>query len=201
MTDHTPDTRIGGPNTNPYRFKTFESGRLTFVSGMFDEVSAAESAVAALEKRGYTSDQVSVLMSDEMRKRYLGGAEGTGTLEVEKGSKAVKGLGTGSAIGGTLGAIAGAIAAVGTSLAIPGLGLVVAGPIAAALAGAGAGGATGGLLGTLVGAGMPEYRAKYYEEQLKKGGVMVGVEARSEEEADQLEDELEHLGAEDVKQS
>ena len=43
-----------------------------------------------------------------------------------------------------------AVAAAGTSLAIPGLGVVIAGPLAAALAGAGAGAATGGLLGAQV---------------------------------------------------
>ena len=56
-----------------------------------------------------------------------------------------------------------AIAAIGTSLVIPGLGLVVAGPLAAALAGAGAGGTAGGLIGALVGHGMPEDRTKKYE--------------------------------------
>ncbi len=63
----------------------------------------------------------------------------------ELGNKAAEGAGVGGAIGGTVGAIAAAIAAIGTSLVLPGLGLVIAGPIAAALAGAGAGaGAAGG---------------------------------------------------------
>ena len=48
-------------------------------------------------------------------------------------SHAADGLGIGSAIGGTVGAVLAAIAAVGTSIVIPGLGLFVAGPIAAAL--------------------------------------------------------------------
>lgn len=197
MTHHT--STHGGKGADSFRFGTFESGRIKFVSGIFDELEEAEQAVVALEQRGYGRDQITVLMSDELRQKYLG-TEGT-TLEIEKGTKAVKGLGAGGALGGTLGAIVGAVAAVGTSLVIPGLGLVVAGPLAGALAGAGAGGATGGLLGALVGAGMPEYRARYYEERLKKGGIVVGVEARSEDEVDQIEDELEEHGAEDVKQS
>ncbi|MFN2433685.1 MAG: hypothetical protein ABR599_12895 [Gemmatimonadota bacterium] len=194
MAHHTHDTDVSG-----YRFGSFESGRSTFVSGVFDEIRDAEKAVVALQNRGYGREAITVLMSDETRRRYLG--KGTDVPEIEKGSKAAEGLGTGAAIGGTLGAIAGAIAAVGTSLVIPGLGLVVAGPLAAALAGAGAGGATGGLLGTLIGAGIPEYQAKHYEERVKSGDVVVGVEARSEDEADEIEDELEDLGAEDVKQS
>jgi len=76
-----------------------------------------------------------------------------------------------------------AIAATGTSLAIPGLGLVIAGPLAAAAAGAGAGAATGGLLGALVGWGIPEERVKHYESGIKQGGILMGVKPRSDEDA------------------
>ena len=55
-----------------------------------------------------------------------------------------------------VGAALAALFAVGTVVVVPGLGLVLAGPIAAALAGAGAGGVTGGLIGALIGAGIPE---------------------------------------------
>lgn len=180
------------------RMKTFDSGRLCFVSGVFDELEDAERAVAALERRGMPRDRVSVLMSEETRRRY---ATGNGNrLEIEKGTKAAEGLGKGGAVGGVLGGVLGALLAVGTSVAIPGLGLVVAGPLAGALAGAGAGGAAGGLIGALVGAGIPEYEAKHYEKRLKEGAIVVGAEARTEEEADLLEKDLEALGAEDVKQ-
>ena len=188
---------VVGAEATSYRFKTFPSGRITFVSGIFDKVEDAEKAVLALQRRGFTREQITVLMSDELRRQYLG----TEAIEIDKGTKAAEGLGAGGAIGGAIGAIVGAVAAAGTSLIIPGLGLVVAGPLAAALAGAGAGGVTGGLVGALIGAGMPEYEAKYYEERLKEGGIVVGVEARSEEEADAIEDELKDAGADDVKKS
>jgi hypothetical protein len=92
-----------------------------------------------------------------------------------------------------------AIAAVGTTLFLPGINLVIAGPIAAALAGAGAGGATGGLIGALIGAGIPEYRAKVYEAGLRGGGILIGVEGRTDEEIDRLEELLDELGAENVR--
>jgi hypothetical protein len=180
-----------------FQFRTFEGGRLRFVSGAFDDVGNAEKAVQALEQRGFGRNEITVLMPESVRARYQ--KEGS-EVDLEKGTKAVKGLGAGSAIGGTVGAIVGAIAAAGTSLIIPGLGLIVAGPLAAALAGAGAGGATGGILGALAGAGLPEYRAKYYEQKVKEGSIVVGVEARTEEEADTIEDELKDAGADDVKQ-
>ena len=63
------------------------------------------------------------------------------------GTKAAEGTAVGGTIGGTLGAVVGGIAAIGANLFLPGVGLVVWGPIAGALAGAGAGGAVGGLVG------------------------------------------------------
>jgi hypothetical protein len=191
----TSASRTGGG----YTFGTFEGGRSRFVSGVFDSVAAAERAVNVFERRGYPREEITVIMSDATRKKYLGGE--TAPPAIEKHTKAPEGAATGGAIGGTLGAIAGAVAAAGTSVLIPGLGLVIAGPLAGALAGLGAGAATGGLLGTLVGAGIPEHEAKFYEERVKKGGIVVGVAAQTEKEADAIEDELKDLGAEDVKQS
>jgi hypothetical protein len=92
-----------------------------------------------------------------------------------------------------------AIVAVGSTIFLPGINLVIAGPIAAALAGAGAGAATGGLIGALIGAGIPEYRAKVYEAGLRSGGILLGVEAKSEDEIEKLEELLEALGGEHVR--
>jgi hypothetical protein len=58
------------------------------------------------------------------------------------------------------------------------------------LAGAGAGGLTGGLVGALVGAGIPEERAKQYESGIKEGGIVMGVPARSDEDAEYFENEF-----------
>lgn len=161
----------------------------TFVTGLFKTRAAAEAAVDAVIKRGYTRDDISVLMSDATRNKEFA---------VQTRSHAADGLGVGGAIGGTVGAVLAAIAAVGTSIAIPG-GLVVAGPIAAALAGAGAGGATGGLIGMLIGTGIPEHRAKVYETGVRGGGILLGIEAKTSEEVDKLETLLEDIGAEYVR--
>ena len=137
--------------------------------------------------RGYSKDDVNVVMSDETRKRHFSGT--TAGKETELGTKAAEGAGIGGAIGGTLGAIAAAIAAVGTTIALPGLGLVIAGPLAAAIAGAGAGAAGGGLVGALVGWSMPEERVKYYEDGLKQGGILMGVHAKTPEDAAHIENQ------------
>jgi len=163
---------------------TGSRGRM--VTGLFRDRDSAEKAYSSLSSRGYTKDDVNILMSDETRKTHFG----SGTGDSDLGDKALEGAGVGSAIGGTVGAVLAAIAAIGTSIALPGLGLVVAGPLAAALAGAGAGGLTGGLVGALVGAGIPEERAKQYESGIKEGGIVMGVPARSDEDAEYFENEF-----------
>src|SRR5213592_4606358 len=161
-----------------------------FVTGLFKTRAAAEAAVDAIIKRGYTRDDISVLMSDATKNKEFA---------VQTRSHAADGLGVGGAIGGTVGAVLLAIAAVGTTIAIPGLGLFIAGPIAAALAGAGAGGVTGGLIGLLIGTGIPEHRAKVYDAGVRGGGILLGVEAKSKEDVDKLATLLEDIGAEYVR--
>jgi hypothetical protein len=155
------------------------------LTGMFRDRDSAERAYNSLTERGYTHDDVDLVMSDETRKRHFGEDH----PDSELGNKAMEGVGKGSAIGGTVGAIAGAIAAIGTNLVLPGLGLVIAGPIAAGLAGAGAGGLTGGLIGGLVGHGIPEDRAKRYEEGIKSGHIMMGVRPRNDDDASYFQNE------------
>jgi len=154
------------------------------LTGLFADRQSAERAYQGLSDRGYTKDDINVVMSDETRKRHF--AEG-GEATTELGSKAAEGAGVGGAVGGAIGATLAAIAAVGSNLVIPGLGLVVAGPLAAAAAGAGAGAATGGLLGALVGWNIPEERVKHYESGLKQGGILMGGKPRSEEDAAHFE--------------
>ncbi len=154
------------------------TGSNRMVTGMFRNREDAERAYGSITNRGYSKDDVNVLMSDKTRDTHF--ADG----DTELGSKALEGAGVGSAIGGTLGAVIAGIAAIGTSILIPGLGLLVAGPLAAALAGAGAGGLTGGLIGALVGSGIPEETAKQYEAGINEGGIVMGVQPRNDEDAD-----------------
>jgi hypothetical protein len=163
---------------------TTSSGRL--VTGLFRDRDSAEAAYSSAHARGYSKDDVDLVMSDKTRDKHFTGT--TAGRPTELGNKAAEGAGVGGAIGGTVGAIAAAVAAIGTSLVLPGLGLVIAGPLAAAVAGAGAGAAGGGLIGALVGWGMPEERVRRYEEGVKNGGILMGVRAKNDEDAVHLED-------------
>lgn len=162
---------------------TNDSGRL--VTGLFPDRTSAEAAYEAAHGRGYTKDDVNLVMSDETRTRHFGG-EVVGT-ETELGNKAAEGAGVGGAIGGTIGAVIAAVAAVGTSLVLPGLGLVIAGPLAAAAAGGGVGAASGGLIGALIGWNIPEERVKHYEEGIKKGGILMAMRAKNDDDATHFE--------------
>jgi uncharacterized protein YjbJ (UPF0337 family) len=153
------------------------------MTGLFRDRDSAEGAYRSLSARGYGKDDVNLLMSDDTRKKYFS------KTDTELGTKAWEDAGKGAAIGGGVGATLAAIAAIGTTLALPGLGLLIAGPIAAALAGGGAGALTGGLIGALVGHGIPEEHAKHYEKGIRDGGIVMGVNPRNEEDADYLENE------------
>ena len=142
------------------------------VTALFPNRACADAAANALLRAGFRQEDVSVLMSETTRGREFGIVEGT---------KAEEGALAGAATGGTIGAIVAGVAAVG-ALAIPGVGLVAAGPIVAALAGVGAGGLAGGAVGALIGAGIPEHEAKLLGPEVARGSILVGVHVARDED-------------------
>ncbi|HEX8162239.1 MAG TPA: hypothetical protein VF538_10230 [Pyrinomonadaceae bacterium] len=165
-------------------------GRSRMVTGLFRDRESAESAYGSLTGRGYGQDDVNLMMSDKTRDTYFAGDKDKKDGATDLGDKAWEDAGKGAAIGGGVGATIAALAAIGTTLALPGLGLLIAGPLAAGIAGAGAGGLTGGLIGALVGHGIPEDRAKEYDEGVRNGGILMGVNARSDEDAEYFENQF-----------
>jgi hypothetical protein len=158
------------------------------VTGLFKDRESAERAYGSLSTRGYGKDDLNMIMSDDTRKKHFADDKDGG--ETDLGDKAWEDAGKGAAIGSGVGATIAAVLAIGTTLAIPGLNLLVAGPLVAALAGAGAGGLTGGLIGALVGHGIPEEKAKEYDKGIREGNIMMGVNARSDEDAEYFENEF-----------
>lgn len=143
------------------------------ITGLFDTEAAAENAVSQLKQFGYGQNEISIIMKD---------SRAAEEFAHETGSRTMEGVGTGAAIGGTIGAVLAGLLAVG-SVTIPGVGLLAAGPLAAMFAGAGAGGLAGTVIGWLVGAGVPNDVAPYYERGLSEGGVVVAVAAHPGDEA------------------
>ncbi len=166
------------------------------ITGVFTDHEAAECAFKALIERGYSKDEINLVMSDETRSRYFPDSIAMVPHTADPNSKvtskdspviAVEDAAKGSVIGGTIGAIVGIVAAIGTSIVIPGLGIIIAGPIAAGLAGAGAGVITGGIIGALEGAGIPENHAKLYESGINKGNIIISFHPHNDADADYFE--------------
>lgn len=157
------------------------------ITGIFHSRAAAEEAVEQLVDAGFARDDISVLMSETTRGREFA---------VTPATKAPEGAATGATVGGVLGAVAAGLVAAGI-LVIPGVNLVAAGPVLAALAGLGAGAAAGGLAGSLVGLGIPEHEAKFYKEEIERGGILVGVYAH-DDRGKEVRRILDDAGAEKV---
>jgi hypothetical protein len=167
------------------------------VTGLYDSPETAGRAYEDLTSRhGYGSDDISVLMSEDTRKRHFGDVKPG--QEFKQGTKAAEGAGVGGGIGMGVGAALGAFLATATSIVLPGIGLVVAGPIAGAIAGAGAGGATGSLLGLLIGSGIPEERAAEYDRGIRGGGLVLGTRAKDDAHAAELEKDFNSYGARNI---
>ena len=142
------------------------------IAGIFDSRIEAERALNELLNRGFSESDISIIMSDKTKTKFFG----------DSGHGAAEGGLAGAALGGALGALAAALVAVGT-VVIPGAGLVVAGPIVAALSGAGAGATVGGLAGALGGAGFDAAEASKFEDAVKAGKAVLVVQVDNEEES------------------
>ena len=165
--------------------------RPTMMTGLFRDRESAERAYGTLTSRAYGRDDVSLLMSEDTRKRHFDRSDRS-----ELGTKAAQGAGVGAVAGGGLGALLAGLAASG--IAVPGLPIIAMGAMAAALTGAGTGGTVGALIGALIGHGIPEDRARMYERGIREGGIVMGVNPRSPQDAEYFEREWTTCGAEQI---
>lgn len=142
------------------------------ISGAFDSTLKARAAIADLHKLRVRPEAISVLLPEGQRDDFA---------RIDDSTKAPEGAALGGAAGVALGALAAGLTAVAT-VVVPGVGILAAGPIVAALAGAGAGGAVGGAVGGLIGLGIPEHEAKFHTDILKNGGTVLVVSTDNKEE-------------------
>ena len=144
------------------------------VVGMFENTRDVDQAVAALHNAGFTKPQIGVIARRGVVKEKT---SLTTTTEV------------GAIAGGALGGVGGLLVGLNVvTLAIPGVGEVVAAVdlltvLGATLLGAGIGAIGGGLVGALVGLGLPEHEAHVYAEGVKRGNILVTVQAPAEQMA------------------
>jgi len=150
--------------------------------GVFPNYKEAEQAFRELKDSGFPMEKVSVIVRDADQHDNLAEA---GIKEENIGNKADEGAATGAVTGGVLGGLTGLLVGLGT-LAIPGVGpILLAGEVATALAttaaGTAIGAAAGGLLGALIGLGIPEERARVYDERVSQGDYLVIITSTEEE--------------------
>lgn len=153
-------------------------GKMQHAVGIFSSRRDAEHALIELRDAGFDMDKVSVIVKHADRSDAIGGV-GVRDREddqVEGGAKA------GATAGAVTGGIIGLAGSIGV-LAIPGVGAAaeVGILLANTLLGGAIGAAGGALLGALVGWGVPEDRAKYYNERVSQGDYLVVVQGTAED--------------------
>lgn len=161
---------------------------MDIVTATFKDRASADRAVLNLAEIGVAGTKVSILMSDETHRNHF---------KIDNATKVDEGVAAGAGIGGVSGVLLSLLASAST-LVVPGLNLVIAGPLVAALAGLGTGALTGGLIGGLIGAGIPEYEANVYHKELQQGSVLIAVEAGDETQKKRIKDVLEAADARNI---
>jgi hypothetical protein len=116
---------------------------MTKIAGVFDSKMEAEQAIANLLETGFTRNDMSLILSDNVRHSVFASPEDDQDIKAAMGGVA------GALIGGALGALLASLTLVGV-VVVPGVGLLATGPIVAALSGAGAGAIVGGLRHCLI---------------------------------------------------
>ncbi len=137
------------------------------VVGYYDSETEAIAAIEDLKRRGYSSDEISVLSKH---------SDNADNVANETGTYATDGAAAGATTGSLLGGLGGVLAGVG-ALAIPGVGpIIAAGPIVAGITGAAAGAGIGGLAGALIGMGIPQDEATQYNDYFEQGKILLLVD-------------------------
>jgi len=157
------------------------------ITGLFENSSKASLAIYRLGQIGVLNSEISVVANDSYAKD---------DFAIDEGTKAAEGGILGATSAGVLAAVVAGFTAVGT-VATGGTGLLIAGPLVAALAAGGAGAAAGGTIGAIIGAFIPEHEVKYYEDAINKGSVLLGVKY-TKDNKDKIKDILDNAGAENV---
>lgn len=163
--------------------RTLTVSRTFLVTGLFNDRLTAERACQSVTERGYVLSEINFLMSNETRSQHL---------REQRAEEQTDGLSArDSTPRASVREIAGEVAAAAVRFErtqmLPGLNLVIAGPLATASATAGGSPAKVGLLGTLGEWNIPEKRVMDYEAALKQGKILMAVKPRTVADANHFE--------------
>lgn len=162
--------------------------------GIFDTPGAAERAYQSCLDRGYELGDVNVVVSEGTRHTLL---TSDSEIKAELATPEAEGGELGGPKGGRVGMLVTVFAAVGAAVAVPAIGFV-AGPLAVALTAAGAAGVAGGLFAAFGDWGVPEERLRGYEAQVRKGAILMSIEAKSAADANAIAQDWAKSGGRDI---
>jgi hypothetical protein len=137
--------------------------------GVFNSVEEARQAVHGLLDAGFTTDQITVVCSDETKELYF--------HEFDHQQPAGTHTAKATIAGSTIGAILGGLTVVASAVATGSIALWAAGPITAW-----AGGVAGGLVGAMMTRGVEKELANFYQQAVIAGQILVSAEAPHHEE-------------------
>jgi hypothetical protein len=156
---------------------------------VFNDVAQADGAVVRLLNVGFTKDEIVVVAPRALQEHFHGlHATQPGGDHAARVATAL------GAAGGIVGGIIAAAVLIGTG----GGALVIAGPLVAAAAG---GAVTGGFIGAMLSRGYDKEAALYYDQAIRKGKILVGVQYEGADQRQRLaaaERALADAGAEPV---
>jgi hypothetical protein len=154
--------------------------------GVFGSLEQADQVIVRLVDAGFRQEDIVVVAPVALQKHFE-----AFHAEVPAGTRTIKAAPAGAAVGAVIGGILAAAAVVGTG----GGALVIAGPL---IAGASAGGVWGGFIGAMLTRGFEEEAAQFYDQALRKGKILVGVQTPHDdpEKLALAEQVLERAGAE-----
>jgi len=134
-------------------------------AGVFDNVADADRAVARLLEIGFLPKQISVICSDDAKRHHFAGLH----EEEPSGRHTAEAAAAGGAIGMSLGGLAALTGIVATG----GVGLAAAGAMLGA-------GVTGSFIGAMLTRGVEKEAADFYDQELRRGQILVVVEQHKE---------------------
>ena len=156
------------------------------ISEWFKDLETADEAYRVLTDMGYGHDEINVVMSEATRERIKKVPETVVHHDVtptEEGS--TKEVIAGTAAMSAIGAIGGVVAAIGTTILVPGLGLIIAGPMAGI--GAGVGALIGSMYGVPISSVGDDEETKFRSE-VESGRVLLRVVPHNHTDAEFIRD-------------
>ncbi len=135
----------------------------TIVSGTFKSENDLAVAVEWLDGNGIAKENVNIIIPDKAPENDMKIITSNKVSEIT-----VKGLTTGTIIGGILGSLS----FVGIII-IPAIGIAIAGPIIGSVAGITLGAITGSIIGAAIGITIPKYEAVFFDETPQKNILLV----------------------------